>query len=306
MRDRGVSDGDLVAAALGGDPAGLGELLERHRADMRAVAVARLGYGPAAEDAVQDAMVTALRRLGDLRDPEAAGPWLRAIVRNACRMQVRSARPTAPLDRDIAGGGAGGEEVLDRHALGDWVWHAVGRLSEPLQLVLLLRHFGAGRSYAEIGRIGGIPVGTVRSRLNEGRRKLAGELLAEADAAHGDAGSLSRRRGDRLQELLGAPIKGDLAGVVADLAEPGMVMAGWWGSVPDARDLLVRILSMDAEAGVRERVVDVCASTRFTLMDCELVSPPWDPTHCPPAVLWVVQMQGERIAGIRLCHPVAA
>jgi RNA polymerase sigma-70 factor (ECF subfamily) len=55
---------------------------------------------------------------------------------------------------------------------------------------------------------------------------------------------------------------------------------------------------MDAEAGVRERVVDVSASTRFTVMDCELVSPPWDPTHCPPAVLWVVRMQAERIAGV--------
>lgn len=306
MGDRGVSDGELVTAALGGDPAGLGVLLERHRADMRAVAVARFGYGPGAEDAVQDAMVTALRRLGDLRDSEAVGPWLRAIVRNECRMQVRSARPAAPLDRDIAGADPGGEEVLERHALGDWVWHAVGQLSEPLQLVLVLRHFGGGRSYAEIAQICGVPVGTVRSRLNEGRRKLAEVLLAEADAAHGDAGSLARRRGDRLQEMLGAAVEGGLAGVVADLAEPGMVMAGWWGAVPDARDLLVRILSMDAEAGVRERVVDVSASTRFTVMDCELVSPPWDPTHCPPAVLWVVRMQAERIAGVRLCHPVAA
>ena len=306
MDDRGVSDGELVAAALGGDPAGLGVLLERHRADMRAVAVARLGYGPAAEDAVQDAMVTALRRLGDLRDREAVGPWLRAIVRNACRMQVRSARPAAPLDRDIAGVGDAGDAVLDRHALGDWVWHAMGRLSEPLQLVLLLRHFGVGRSYAEIARVCGVPVGTVRSRLNEGRRKLAEVLLAEADAAHGDAGSLSRRRGDRLREMLTASVEGGLAGVVADLAEPGMVLAGWWGTVPHGRDLLVRILSSDAEAGVRERVLDVSASTRFTVMDCALVSPPWDPTHCPPAVLWLLRMRGERITGVRLCHPAAA
>ncbi|HEV8163909.1 MAG TPA: sigma-70 family RNA polymerase sigma factor [Actinomycetota bacterium] len=147
-------------------------------------------------------------------------------------MQVRSARPAAPLDRDIAGADPGGEEVLERHALGDWVWHAVGQLSEPLQLVLVLRHFGGGRSYAEIAQICGVPVGTVRSRLNEGRRKLAEVLLAEADAAHGDAGSLARRRGDRLQEMLGASVEGGLAGVVADLAEPGTVMAGWWAPCP--------------------------------------------------------------------------
>ena len=49
------SDGQLVEAAGGrATLSSLGLLLERHRADMRAVAVARLGYGTAAEDAVQD------------------------------------------------------------------------------------------------------------------------------------------------------------------------------------------------------------------------------------------------------------
>jgi hypothetical protein len=93
MGDRALSDAELVTAALGGDASCLGLVLERHRADMRAVAVARLGYGPSADDAVQDAMVTALRRLPELRYPAKVGPWLRAIVRNACRMQVWGLAP---------------------------------------------------------------------------------------------------------------------------------------------------------------------------------------------------------------------
>ena len=299
------SDGQLVKAARAGDASSLGLLLERHRADMRAVAVARLGYGTAAEDAVQDAMLTALRRLDDLRELEAAGAWLRAIVRNACRMQLRSARPTAPLDGDVRAA-ATTEERLDRHALRDWVWHAIGQLSEPLQLVVLLRHFGEPRSYAEIAQICGVPIGTVRSRLNEARRQLAGLLIVEAEAVHDDVGALARRRGDRLREMLRASVDGGLAATVADLADPGMVMAGWWGAVPDGRDLLVRILSMDAEDGVREQVMDVTASSRVTVMECELINPPWDPTHCPPAVLWLVSMRDERIHGVRLHHPVPA
>ncbi|WP_406319317.1 RNA polymerase sigma factor [Streptomyces sp. NBC_00118] len=43
------------------------------------------GHGPDAEDAVQDATLTALRRIGDVRDPAAVGAWLRAIVRNIAR-----------------------------------------------------------------------------------------------------------------------------------------------------------------------------------------------------------------------------
>ena len=68
----------------------------------------------------------------------------------------------------------------------------------------------------------------------------------------------------------------------------------------------VHILRSDTEVGVRERVVDVVASRRFTVMENELISPPWDPTHCPPSVLWLVSMREGRIERIRMHHPVPA
>ena len=279
-----------------------GVLIERHRAAMRAVAVRLLGYGPAADDAVQDAVLVALCRLDELRDPAAVGAWLRTVVRNVCRMQLRAAHPTEPLDDDVPDLHTV-EEELDRRALRDWVWHGVAQLSEPLQVVVLLRHFGAQRSYRDIARICGVPVGTVRSRLNEARRRIAGSLAAEAEAAHDDVGALARRRRHALDAMLRASLRGDHAPLVADLARPDMVMSGWWGDVPDGRDLLVRILDMDAAAGVREDIVDVCGTAQLTVMECRLVSPPHDPTHCPPGVLWMVRMRDERIAGVRLCHP---
>lgn len=88
-----VTDVDLVHEAQAGDVHALGLLLVRHQADMRAVALSILGCGPDAEDALQDAIMIAMRRIGDLRDPAAVAPWLRAIVRNACRMQLRAATP---------------------------------------------------------------------------------------------------------------------------------------------------------------------------------------------------------------------
>jgi RNA polymerase sigma factor (sigma-70 family) len=304
VSDASLTDGELVWAARAGDASCMGVLLERHRAGMKAVAVSLLGYGPAAEDVVQDAMVTALRRLLDVRDPEAVGAWLRAVVRNACRMQLRSTRPTPPLSSDVPVGDTA-EEFLDRHALRDWVWHAVGQLSEPLQLVVLLRHFGEPRSYADIARSAAYrsaPCAAGSARPVDG----SPSLLAEAEFFHDGVGSLARRREDDLREMLRASIHGGLAATVAELADPSMTMAGWWGAVPNGRDLLVRILSMDAEDGVLERVVGVSASTRVTLMECELVNPPWDPTHCPPGVLWLVSVRNERIRGVRLYHPVPA
>jgi RNA polymerase sigma-70 factor (ECF subfamily) len=52
---------------------------------MYAVALAILGAEDAPQDAPQNAALIAIGRLGDLRDPDAAGAWLCGIVRNACR-----------------------------------------------------------------------------------------------------------------------------------------------------------------------------------------------------------------------------
>src|SRR6476620_5219678 len=143
MSDR-PTDTELVRAVQAGNPASLGLLLARHRASMQAVALSLLGYHPDAQDAVQDAMLVALQRVGDLRDPGAAGPWLRAITRNACRMRLRAAHTNEPYHPEtltIVSGEPSPEEALDRHALRDWVWHALEGLSEPLQLVVVLRYF---------------------------------------------------------------------------------------------------------------------------------------------------------------------
>ena len=110
------------------------------------------GWGPDAEDAVQDATLVGLSRLGDLRDPSAAGPWLRAITRNAALMMRRSTGRETTLDptydppsRDLTP-----EQALENHALRDWVWTAVANLSEPLRVTLVLRYFTSASSYEQI------------------------------------------------------------------------------------------------------------------------------------------------------------
>ncbi len=262
-----LSDGELVRPARAGDASCLGLLLERHRADMRVVAVGLLGYGAAAEDAVQDAMLIALRSLGGLGDPDAVGAWLRAIVRNECRMQLRRLA-TMP-----------------------------GWISTTSRAASRRRRYSTGTRCATGS---GMRSGRCPSRC----RQLASQLVAAAAAAHQDAAALTRRRGDGLRELLRASGEDRLASTVADLTHRHMAMAGWWGSVADGRSLLMHMLRSDDADGVRERVLDVTASTRFMVMECELISPPWEPTHCPPSVLWLVRMRGERIAGIRLYHRV--
>jgi RNA polymerase sigma factor (sigma-70 family) len=132
-----TDDADLVAATRRGDPAGAGALLARHRAAMHAVAVSLLGWSPDAEDAVQDAMLTALQRIPELRNPAAVGPWLKAITRNNARMRLRAADRTEPASEVVEAWPSyepEPEKVLEQHALRDWLWSALETLSEPLQL----------------------------------------------------------------------------------------------------------------------------------------------------------------------------
>ena len=202
----GREDASLTRAAQTGEVAALVMLLERHRAGMRAVAVSILGPGADADDVMQDAALTALLRIGDVRDPEAVGAWLRMIVRNAARLVLREAGLVQPVDElPLRSTHVGPEQWLERNALRDWVWAALEELSPALRMPLVLRHFATGvTSYERIAEVCGVPVGTVRSRLSQGRLKLAAALAATADAPHGDAEQRVRASRLEARELLAA------------------------------------------------------------------------------------------------------
>jgi RNA polymerase sigma-70 factor (ECF subfamily) len=304
--DSAPTDAELVAAARGGDVAGFGALLERHRPGMRAVALSLLGWRPDAEDVVQDAILVALGRLGDLRDPATAGPWLRAITRNAARMRLRSSgRETAldPQADDLPAREPTPEDVLDDHALRDWVWSALEELSEPLQVAVLLRYFTTATSYGQIAAACEVPVGTVRSRLNQARTKLDRALRATAAAAHYDTAALTARRRDEAEDLLSSAVHGQFRATLAAATVPDLHVIGPQGQRTCGRDALADIMDSDLHAGVRQRLNQITAGNRITILECDLLSPPWDPQHCPPAVLWLMTLHDQRIEKIRLFHP---
>ncbi|MEV8541852.1 sigma-70 family RNA polymerase sigma factor [Streptomyces sp. NPDC051572] len=300
-----IEDAALTLAAQTGDVASLGLLLERHRAGMRAVAVSVLGPGPDVDDVVQEAALTALRRVGDVRDPEAVGAWLRMIVRNQARSLLRGTVDFRPLDDlHVPVTESGPERWLEQHALRDWIWEAVEELSPALRLPLVLRHFSVGvTSYEQIAEACGVPVGTVRSRLSQGRAKLALALAATADAPHGDIGRRTRASRIEARETLHAAESGHFGKLLTERWSPEAALVQ--GNQPvGGRSLLVRGMECDLEAGVRQHLAHAVAGRSLVVWEMDISNPDDDPDHCPPAVAWLMSLDGAgRVHRLRLVHP---
>jgi RNA polymerase sigma-70 factor (ECF subfamily) len=278
----------LVLAAQSGDPSGLGTLLERHRALLYAVAAGMLGAGPQAEDAVHDSFLIALRRIGELRDPAAVRAWLLAILGNVCRAQLRRPAtdpvaevPEPPPERPV-------DEAIDRLALRDWVWTALDRLSPALRLPVVLRYFTAASAYEEIAELCGVPVGTVRSRLNAARRVLAHRLADEAApmTAEREAASLAHLRawGEAWTRFGRA---GDLT-PLADVMAPDVAFALLDGVPRRGVGQLGALLLADISDGVRPVFRGALPGEDISLVELELVNPVDDPDHCPPLLTQVL------------------
>jgi RNA polymerase sigma-70 factor (ECF subfamily) len=161
-----------------------------------------LGDMHEAEDAAQEAFVTAYRALGTWRGEGPFGAWLARI---ATRISVRRAgrrRPVAwidphPVADAAAAGGRGrvGEAVLDA-ALGGMpdpaqlavraeraaaIRAAVAGLDEPYREVVVLRFFSE-LSLAEIAAQSDRPLGTVKTHLHRGLQRLRRALETQGAA----------------------------------------------------------------------------------------------------------------------------
>lgn len=266
----------------------LGILLERHRAPLHAVALRMLGHGPEAQDAVQDAFVVALSTIDRLREPEAAGGWLRSILRNVCLMRLRERRGEIPLDElSLRFKGepteASAEQYIDRMATREWVWAALSELPESLCVTAMLRYFGSYPSYQEISAILDVPVGTVSSRLAQVKMKLAEALLKTAGLAHDDVRLLRESQTRFFAEAFdGLNRKGNFEMFTSAFSDDLVWTAIPEGAVRRGLASLVYVFESDLEDGVRMAITNILASKDVIVIEGDQVNPPEDPFHCPP------------------------
>jgi RNA polymerase sigma-70 factor (ECF subfamily) len=299
-----LTDAQVVRAAQGGDATGLGVLLERHRAPLYGLALRILGHGPQAQDAVQDTFLIALRKIELLREPEAIGGWLRAILRNVCLMRRREDRGEVffgelPRHVESSLSDSSAEEVIDRLALRDWVWTALSELPEALRVTAMLRYFGNYPSYGELSAMLGVPVGTVKSRLNQIKIKLAEALLKTAGLEHDEARRLTESQARFFAAAWDEYNRGQGYELFASAfcEDPAFVLSN--GTV-HGRRWMVEEFEGDLEARMRLHLTNVIASKDVTVVEGDYENPSDDLFRCPPAISMVGFYRDGRIPLMRL------
>lgn len=150
-------------------------------------------------------------------------------------------------------------------------------LSEPLQVAVLMRYFTSATSYQQIAAACDVPVGTVRSRLNQARTKLDIALRATANTNHTDVAGLTARRRREAEELLSSAARGHFRTTLAAATVPDLRLIGPQGQRARGRDSLAAIMDSDLQAGVPQRLNQVAAGNGITIVECDLLSPSWNP-----------------------------
>jgi len=128
-----------------------------------------------AEDAVQEALIRSWRDMRSLRDPDRFDAWLYRLVVNACHDQARSSRRIAVEVREIDAERADPTDAFAQVVNRDELERAFVKLDVDHRAVLVLTHYVCLPA-SEVGRILGIPVGTVYSRLHYGIRSMRAAL----------------------------------------------------------------------------------------------------------------------------------
>jgi RNA polymerase sigma factor (sigma-70 family) len=183
-------DRDLIERAKRGDEDAFTSLVLHYGDRLYSVAYRILRDTNRAEDAVQQAFLTAWRELRRLRDDDRLEAWLYRLLVNACFAEIRHTRRWQPGLRVITDPEIGPttDDTQANVALQDELERAFRRLSAEQRAVLAMHHY-LGLSGAEIAQTLGLSPGTVRSRLHYARQQMRAAI--EADSRLAAAGELA-------------------------------------------------------------------------------------------------------------------
>ena len=189
-----ATEQQLITRAAHGDLDAFNQLVLAYQNLAYSVAYRTMQEEDAAADAVQESMIKAFRSLGSFQGGSFKS-WIIRIVVNTCYDALRSRKRRRTDSLDDFGGdddyGADGasdyslqledpaerpDAYVQRMELSQLIEQAIARLPADQRLALTLCDVH-GYAYEEISEITGMPMGTVKSRINRARAKVREYLL---------------------------------------------------------------------------------------------------------------------------------
>src|ERR1700740_2941197 len=162
----------------------LADVITSNSRRFRRIALGHLGNAADAEDAVQDALLSAWTHVDQFKGRAKMSTWLTMIVINSARMKLRRRFPQVQVALDepcseqnlspadmVSDTRPDPEAIYRKRQVAETLAHATSRLSPVLRRTFQLRDLD-GLSIRETAQLLGVPTGTVKARLARARRRL--------------------------------------------------------------------------------------------------------------------------------------
>ncbi len=191
-RDK-VTDEQLIARFQQGDLQAFDILVRRYKDQLLNYVYRFVGNRSDAEDIVQETFLRVYKNKHYYKEIAKFSTWIYTIAGNLAKTELRRRKRRKIFsvsnfvndekDFDIPDAERSPEQQVDGSLKDDIIQKAIEKLPPKFKEVILLRDV-QGFSYEEISQILGIPLGTVKSRVNRGRLKLQEDLkfLLETEA----------------------------------------------------------------------------------------------------------------------------
>jgi RNA polymerase sigma-70 factor (ECF subfamily) len=194
-----AGDGELLLEyARSGSQQAFEEIVSRYRRKIYRYLCRYLGDAQLAEDALQATFLQVHLKCGLFEAGRGLSPWLFRIATNQANDLLRRNRRHKAVSLDAAP--HGGDSLQESRSPGfsepsadlpasrlesteerERVWTAMDRLPQATKQLLILVKC-RGLKYQEVAQLLGIPLGTVKSRMNEALRRLRRALTASRPA----------------------------------------------------------------------------------------------------------------------------
>ncbi len=188
-----------IRSAQRGDQAAFGELVRLYEKRVYALAARMCPTPELAEEAAQEAFLSAWQGLPFFRGDAAFSTWLYRLTSNACvdllRKEGRHQGPSLDDETvcaDVADPAPTPEQAAERRELKAQIEAGLRTLSPEHRAVLILREMRQ-LSYDEIAEVLSLDLGTVKSRISRGRRQLREFLIKHGNFSAPAASKKSER-----------------------------------------------------------------------------------------------------------------